>query len=86
MNKDIWEGKWRKLKGSIQARWGKLTNDDIDIIRGSQEKLAGRVQERYGYAKEEAEKDVKEFFRMQEEGLDADRPRASEPEIRVSAR
>ncbi len=62
MNRDILEGKRRQFKGAIKARWGELTNDDLEVIEGNQEQLAGRVQERYGCAKEEAEKQVKDFL------------------------
>jgi uncharacterized protein YjbJ (UPF0337 family) len=56
MNMDIWLGKWRQLKGMLQERWGNLTHDDLEVVRGSQEMLTGRIQERYGLAREEAEK------------------------------
>jgi uncharacterized protein YjbJ (UPF0337 family) len=56
MNMDIWLGKWRQLKGTLQERWGQLTHDDLDVVRGDQEMLTGRIQERYGLAREEAEK------------------------------
>lgn len=61
MNKDIIEGKWEQLKGEAQKRWGKLTNDHLDQINGSRTKLQGQIQESYGLAKEEAEKQVKEW-------------------------
>ncbi len=61
MNKDIFEGKWEQLKGSIQKNWGKLTNDDLDVIKGDAKLLAGKLQERYGMTKEEAEEAIKEF-------------------------
>jgi uncharacterized protein YjbJ (UPF0337 family) len=55
------QGKWKQAKGSIQEKWGKLTNDDLDVINGRREQLAGRLQETYGYAKEEAERQIKDF-------------------------
>ena len=61
MNKDQIQGKWLQMKGAVKAQWGKLTNDDIDEIDGNLERLVGIVQERYGYAREQAEKDVAEF-------------------------
>lgn len=54
MNRDIWLGKWRQLKGMLQERWGKLTHDNLEVVRGNQEMLTGRIQERYGLAREEA--------------------------------
>lgn len=58
MNWDNIEGKWKQLKGSAKAKWGQLTDDDLDYVAGKQEQLAGRIQERYGIARDEAQKQV----------------------------
>jgi uncharacterized protein YjbJ (UPF0337 family) len=57
MDDNIFKGKWKQVKGEAQKQWGKLTNDDLDVIDGEREKLVGKLQERYGYAKDEAEKE-----------------------------
>lgn len=62
MNKDIFEGKWKQLKGNFKKQWGKLTDDDLDYQNGNKEYLEGKLQERYGYTKEQAEKEVKQFI------------------------
>lgn len=61
MNNDIMEGKWNQLKGEAQAKWGKLTNDDLDQIKGNRTKLAGKIQEAYGKSKDEVEKELKDW-------------------------
>ena len=61
MNKDIIEGKWEQIKGGVQKQWGKLTDDDLDVIQGSRKELAGKLQERYGWSKEEAEKELDNY-------------------------
>ena len=61
MNKDIISGKWSQLKGKAQAKWGDLTDDDFKVAEGNAEYLAGRLQERYGWAKDRAEKEVRDF-------------------------
>jgi uncharacterized protein YjbJ (UPF0337 family) len=58
MNWDRVEGNWKQLKGKVQAQWGKLTDDDINIVQGKRTELAGKIQERYGLAKDEAERQV----------------------------
>ncbi|MDN6196046.1 MAG: CsbD family protein [Atopostipes suicloacalis] len=58
MNEDIFEGKWEQAKGTIQKKWGKLTDDDLDVIKGDSKKLVGKLQEKYGMSKEEAQKEV----------------------------
>jgi uncharacterized protein YjbJ (UPF0337 family) len=50
------------MKGEIQRQWGKLTDDDLDVIKGDSKKAIGLLQERYGYAKDEAHKQFDEFF------------------------
>lgn len=62
MNSDILQGKWKQLKGDVQAKWGKLTNDDLDRVEGNSEKMVGMLQERYGYAKDEAKRQVNDFI------------------------
>jgi uncharacterized protein YjbJ (UPF0337 family) len=61
MNAEQLKGKWMQLKGSAKTKWGKLTDDDLDVINGQEEQLIGRIQERYGIAKEEAQRQVKEW-------------------------
>ncbi|CAM5475406.1 CsbD family protein [Eoetvoesiella caeni] len=61
MNEDMIKGKWKQMTGKIQAKWGKLTNDDLDVAEGNTEYLIGKVQERYGIARDEAEKQVRDF-------------------------
>ncbi|KXI27481.1 CsbD family protein [Paraglaciecola hydrolytica] len=56
MNKDIAKGKWNQLSGSIQEKWGELTNDEITEMDGKFDKFYGKMQERYGMSKEEAQK------------------------------
>ena len=61
MNQDETAGKWMQFKGKIKEQWGKLTDDDLKKLEGNRDQLAGRVQERYGIAKEEAERQVRDF-------------------------
>jgi uncharacterized protein YjbJ (UPF0337 family) len=57
------EGSWKQFKGRAKEKWGRLTDDDIDVINGRQEELEGKIQERYGLAKDQAKKDVNDWFR-----------------------
>ncbi len=61
MNKDTLQGNFTQLKGRIKQQWGKLTDDEIDQMEGNAEILAGKLQERYGLARDEAEKQAREF-------------------------
>jgi uncharacterized protein YjbJ (UPF0337 family) len=61
MNWDRIEGNWKQLKGHVRATWGRLTDDQLDQIGGQRDKLAGSLQDSYGIAKDEAEKQIKDF-------------------------
>ena len=63
MNWDQIQGQWKQFTGNVQTQWGKLTNDDMDVIEGDRERLAGRIQERYGIQKEEAEREIDEWLK-----------------------
>ena len=58
MNKDEIGGNWKQFKGKAKEKWGKLTDDDMTVIEGKRDQLVGKIQERYGYAKDQAEKEV----------------------------
>ena len=61
MNKNQIEGNWKQLKGKVKQQWGKLTDDQIDVIEGRREELAGKIQEAYGLSKTEAEAQISEW-------------------------
>ena len=63
MNWDQVEGKWKQASGHVKEKWGKLTDDDLQVIRGKRDQLVGKIQERYGIAKDDAERQVDEFTR-----------------------
>lgn len=61
MNWDRIEGNWKQFKGSAKEQWGKLTDDQLDVINGQQEQMAGKIQEIYGITKQEAEKQIADW-------------------------
>jgi uncharacterized protein YjbJ (UPF0337 family) len=63
MNWDQVEGKWKQYSGKVKEKWGKLTDDDLDVVRGRRDQLVGKIQERYGIVKQEAERQLDEFTR-----------------------
>ena len=67
MNADVLAGKWKQVQGELKKQWGKLTDDDLAIVEGQKDKLVGLVQERYGYAREQAQHEVDEFFQKYSE-------------------
>jgi uncharacterized protein YjbJ (UPF0337 family) len=67
MNKDQMQGNWRQLKGKVKEQWGKLTDNDLTVVEGNMDQLAGRVQERYGIQRDEAERQIEDFRRRNED-------------------
>jgi uncharacterized protein YjbJ (UPF0337 family) len=63
MNWDQVEGMWKQSKGKFREKWGRLTDDDLQVIAGKRDQLIGRLQERYGITREEAEKQADAFVK-----------------------
>jgi uncharacterized protein YjbJ (UPF0337 family) len=63
MNWDQIQGNWKQVVGQAKEQWGKLTDDDLDVVAGRRDQLAGKIQERYGVAKDEAERQLAEWQR-----------------------
>jgi uncharacterized protein YjbJ (UPF0337 family) len=62
MNWDKIEGQWRQFSGRVQSKWGKLTDNDMELINGKKDILLGRLQEHYGYRRDQAEREVDAFL------------------------
>ncbi|GAA0709691.1 CsbD family protein [Dokdonella soli] len=60
MNEDKIRSQWKQLAGKLKEKWGKLTDDDLKVD-GDSEYLAGKIYDRHGIARDEANKQVKEF-------------------------
>lgn len=59
---DEMKGKWKQHVGAAKIAWGKLTEDELLKFEGHQDKLAGAIQERYAVTRDEADRQVKDFF------------------------
>jgi uncharacterized protein YjbJ (UPF0337 family) len=68
MNRGMIEGHWDEMKNMVKARWGKLTDEDLNKIAGKREKLIGRLQAAYGYDKNEAERELLTFEKEGKKG------------------
>ena len=65
MNWDRVEGNWKTFKGQVKQQWGKLTDDDLDVIDGKREELLGRIQNAYGMSRDDADRQIKEWEKNQ---------------------
>ena len=71
MNWDRIEGNWKQFKGNAKQQWGKLTDDQLDVIAGKHDLLVGRIQEAYGISKEATEKQVGDWLGQQKDTMHA---------------
>jgi uncharacterized protein YjbJ (UPF0337 family) len=68
LRKVAWDkvaGNWKRLKGSVRQRWGKLTNNEIQQAQGRRETLNGFIQSRYGIDREAADRQIDEWLKTQ---------------------
>lgn len=68
MNWDRIEGNWKQFRGTVKQQWGKLTDDQLEVIGGKRDQLAGKIQETYGIGKDEADRQLAEWLSRQKEG------------------
>lgn len=59
------EANWKQFKGKIQEKWGKFTDDELDVIRGNRQKLEGEIQDKYGVSNDEAKRLLDAFYSSQ---------------------
>jgi uncharacterized protein YjbJ (UPF0337 family) len=57
MNQDIFEGKYKEMRGQLKEWWGKLTDDDLEQANGNADQIVGLLQQKYGYTREAAEEE-----------------------------
>ena len=74
MNKDVFEGKWKQVRGEAKVWWGKLTDDDLDKVGGQFDVFAGLLQEKYGYSREQAEEEIEKQMNEYETKLKQSMP------------
>jgi len=63
MNWDTVKGDWKQFRGKVKEAWGKLTDDQLDVVAGKRDQLIGAIQKGYGIARDEAERQVQQFER-----------------------
>ncbi|MHC1762701.1 MAG: CsbD family protein [Verrucomicrobiia bacterium] len=61
MNEDRMKGNWKQFKGKLKEKWGLLTDDELDVAEGKRDQIIGKIQEKYGIARDEAERQYREF-------------------------
>ena len=62
MNRDRIEGIVKQIAGAAREQWGVITSDRLSVVAGRCEQLAGLAQSRRGRAKEQGERQLREFL------------------------
>ena len=75
MNKDVFLGNWKQLRGQAKVWWGKLTDDDLDKAAGRFDIFIGLLQEKYGYSRSRAEQEIENHMKR----FDSDMNRKTQP-------
>src|SRR2546426_9682488 len=84
-NPDIFEGRWKQMRGELRSWWSRLTNDDLEQIGGQKDKLLGRLQERYGYTHERAQQEIERRLQEYHARMGASSPSGTTPPLGTSA-
>ncbi len=58
INQDVFDGKWKQMRGTIKQQWGDLTDDDLRKVQGRYDQFLGLLQEKYGYSRQTAENEL----------------------------
>lgn len=61
MNWDMIEGNWNQFRGLVKQKWGRLTEDNLNLIAGKRDQLSEQIQTSYGLTKDQAERWLKAF-------------------------
>src|SRR2546428_13977984 len=65
-----WEriaGNWKHYKQSVRQRWGRITEEELDLIGGRRAQLAAHIQELYGISKDAAQMQLESWQGIQTE-------------------
>ena len=56
-------GNWKRMKGAVKQRWGRLTNNEVREAQGRREVLNGYIQTRYGIDRDAADRQIDEWLK-----------------------
>ncbi len=53
VNEYVLQGDWNRIKGKLRAKWGQLTDNDLDRVHGDVEQIIGLIQQKTGQTRSE---------------------------------
>jgi len=60
-NRQILQGSWNEVQGKIREKWGQLTDDDLQNVKGNVDQLVGLIQRKTGEARKSIESYIDEI-------------------------
>jgi uncharacterized protein YjbJ (UPF0337 family) len=64
MEKLIIDGNWKIIKGKLKQTYSKLTDSDLEYVRGKEEELLGRLERKLGKSKAEIIGIIKKYTNL----------------------
>ncbi len=62
MNWDQIKSRWIQLRGKAKEKWGKLTDEDLDLIDGKRDRLVEKLQEKYRRSRYVTEREIDKWI------------------------
>ncbi len=56
LNQQALEGNWNQIKGKVREKWGQMTDEDLETLKGKGDQLVGAIQKRTGEARDKIER------------------------------
>lgn len=66
MDKGEFEKRWPQIRTQVRSRWNKLTEQDLESVRGNPELLIGLIQEKYEESRQAVEMQLKTLVERKE--------------------
>jgi uncharacterized protein YjbJ (UPF0337 family) len=56
MNRYVSRGKLKQMKSDSKKEWGKLTDDDLDVMDGERQMMSGKREEHFGHEEDKVDR------------------------------
>jgi uncharacterized protein YjbJ (UPF0337 family) len=78
VNQQVLAGHWNEVRGKLQEKWAKLTDDDLRSFNGNLDQLVGKIQQRTGETRDAIERFLAELAEEGSDYVSAARDKAQE--------
>ena len=65
MNKNLFEEKWKEIRGQSTMRWSLMADHDLDKVEKAEvkfDKFVTMLQVKYGYTRQQAREEIAKFW------------------------